>query len=254
LVGNVLEFADALSRPYYAGNVAKDVLEEENVARWRYRQLIRWFSKNFVLLFNNSYVNPWYLVRMSITQFAATLCAYMETWKMKGIETKGCTPKKFRLAVFNHLRRQWVGLIPKFDELSDDKPSPTFAWNGPEFQVIRRNTLPEEVLSSELLDLENYRITVADHEVEVPSTEKDSESDLTDIESEKGADVESEKEERTEAGNVEQDPDGEEERPETDNGQPEMQVDEEANAGSKQKSSEKPTQSKPRSRGRSFGE
>jgi hypothetical protein len=258
LVGNIIEFADALSRPYYAGKVPKDVLEEENVARWRYRQLIRWIANNFVLVFENSYVNPWYLVHMSIAQFAATLCAYMETWKMKGNEAKGCTPKKFRLAVFNHLRRQWLGLIPKFDELSNDQASPTFAWNGPEFQVLRRNKLPQGVVFTELADLESYKVSVAEFDNEVVDTERDSDSELTN--------AESTKDKRSEAGEVHQDPDGEEERPAEEDerpveedkrpaegGEQNMLVDGEAIAGSQQQSSEEPTQNKRRLRSQSNG-
>jgi hypothetical protein len=254
MVGNVLEFSDALSRPYYAGKVSKEVVEEENVARWRYRQLIKWFSSRYVLVFDGKFVNPWYLVHMSLAQFSATLIAYMETWEMKAAEAKGCTPKRFRLAVFNHLRRQWLELVPKFDQLSKGKASQSLAWDGPKFEVLHREEMPQDQISSELRDLESFKVFVGDVDEEEIDAANESESDLTELEGESDDENDSEKEsakERSAAGVAEQDQDGEEERPAVDEDD-DMDVDEET--GSKRKTSKKSTQSRRRPRSKSNGE
>jgi hypothetical protein len=254
MVGNVLEFADALSRPYYAGKVPKEVTEEENVARWRYRQFIKWFSSRFVLVFDGKFVNPWYLVRMSLAQFSATLCAYMETWETKEANAKGCTPKRFRLAVFNHLRRQWLELVPKFDQLTKGKKSSaSFAWGGPSFEVLRREQMPQGQISSELRDLESFKVFVGDVDEDQVNAGNESESDLTeqpDSEDEDEGKKESAKEPSA-AGQVEQDPEGEEERPAEEEDE-DMDVDEEA--GSKRKTSKKSSGSRRRPRSKSNGE
>ena len=248
MVGNVLEFADALSRPYYAGKVPKEITEEENVARWRYRQLVKWFSSRYVLVFDGKLVSPWYLVRMSLAQFAATLCAYMETWEMKAVDAKGCTPKQFRLAVFNHLRRQWLELVPKFDQLCEGNASQSFAWSGPKFEVLNRAEMPQGQISSELRDLASFKVFVGD--VDQVKTVNDFDSDLTELEGESEDEKESEKE-GSAAGVVEQDQDGEEERTAEDEDD-DMDVDEET--GSNRKTSKTSTQSRRRPRSKSNSE
>jgi hypothetical protein len=170
MVGNVLEFADALSRSYYTGKAEKGIPEEENVARWRYRQLMKWYSTKYVLKFDKSYVNPWYLVYLSIVRFASTLCAYVTRWRSNLEE--GVSPVKFRTAVSNHLRRNWSALIPKYESLAQNAPR-SFAWSGPDFEVVPRGKLPRDVI--ELKDLENERVFVEE--------EGTRESELTDLDS-----------------------------------------------------------------------
>jgi hypothetical protein len=121
VVGNVLEFNNALSWPIFAGKVDKEVQEEGHVARWRYRQLIKWFSTNYVLVFGNSVVSPWYVVHRSLVCFAASLCGYMARWKMAP-DIKGCTQTKYRKTVLDHLRQNWPELIPKFKVLMKNPP------------------------------------------------------------------------------------------------------------------------------------
>jgi hypothetical protein len=160
IVGNVLEFSDALSRPYFLGKVDDQVKEEENVARWRYWQFIKWFAANFVLVIGNSIVSPWYVVHLSLVHFAASLCGYMTRWKTAP-EIKGCNLKKYRKTVLDHLRRYWPELILKFEVLVKDPP-PSFAWRGPDFQILPRKQLSEEQAASEVYDLNSDKVFVGD--------------------------------------------------------------------------------------------
>lgn len=183
IVGNVIEFAEALSRPHFAGKVANHIKEEENVARWRYRQLMNWFAANHVIIMGNFVISPWYIMQLSLVRFASSLCAYMTRWKAAS-EIKGCTVPKFRAAVEKHLRRDYPELLGKFKSLESDPP-PSFAWQGPNFSVVCRSNLSTEMASSEVRDLDSDRVYLGDLD------EDDSNSSEESKESEEGEPVES---------------------------------------------------------------
>jgi hypothetical protein len=186
MVGNVLEFAEALSRPHFAGKERKDILEEQNVAKWRYRQLLKWIAQTFVLDFDGCHVNPTYLAMLSMVRFGAALCAYMARWKGR-TSIKGCTLVKFRLTVQTHLRRHWPELMPKFNELEKDPPS-SFAWYGPDFQILKRENLPNMV-DPEMAQHQSDPIFTFDDDEDLDDSKLSESSALTDIESSSSSDT-----------------------------------------------------------------
>src|SRR2546425_5020047 len=80
VVGNVIELTVALDHQSYSGMMGAGTIEEEQEAAntW-YRFFIRWFCKKNCVLIGNHWLNPAYIFKKSLVDFAATILFYKMT-------------------------------------------------------------------------------------------------------------------------------------------------------------------------------
>jgi len=136
MVGNMLELAPALSFKHFGKHVPEEVLEEQNIAMWRYRLFQSWFIRRYILVIADQSVNPCYLFNKSLIQFCAGLCSYMKRWE-KQVKL-GVTPKQVTAIVVDHFRNEWQDLLGSFEKILHEDPSNSgwFTWNGPHFSIF----------------------------------------------------------------------------------------------------------------------
>jgi hypothetical protein len=149
MVGNMLEFASAFSFKYFGSKPPADVIEERNVAMWRYRLFQGWFNRRYILDIGGAGLNPCYLFNRSLLQFGAAICCYMRRWEKKVF--LGITAKQVTGIVLDHIRNEWQDLLVAFEKtLKDDSTkSNWFTWKGPTFRIFRRD---ESQVWTEMLD------------------------------------------------------------------------------------------------------
>jgi hypothetical protein len=153
MLGNIIELAEAFALNSVT-HVSKDnltIVEEEQIARWRYRRFIGWIARTHVAVVNNTIVDIWYLFHRSLIEFASSLCAYKQACPDKTTEFP-FTLEMLRKTISDHLKSDWPLLLPRFTQLLES-PTGLFTWTGPAFKIWRRDRLPPHFLILELDDL-----------------------------------------------------------------------------------------------------
>jgi hypothetical protein len=153
MLGNIIELVEAfaLSSSVRYEDERPDIVEEEDVARWRYRQFFAWVAANHVAVMKGSIVSPWYLFQRSILEFASSLCAYKTACPKKQHEYP-YTPEMLREKTTDYFKSQWPMLVPRFRQLLQS-PTGLFTWTGPRFKIWRRDKLPPHFLVLEEKEL-----------------------------------------------------------------------------------------------------
>jgi hypothetical protein len=146
MVGNMLEFGHAFDRNIPGKKAPPAIVEERNVAMWRYRIFQSWFNKHYILDISGQGVNPCYIFSQSLISFAAAMCAYVKRWEMK--TNLGVSPMVVTL-VYSHIRSEWQDLLLPFERLCRNKGrAHKFVWPH-DFRILRRD---ESQVWTELLD------------------------------------------------------------------------------------------------------
>jgi hypothetical protein len=159
MVGTVLELSRALSRIYYGRAVDFLLIEEENVARWRYRQLITWFVQTYWITVGGTIVSPWYVVQRFLIEFASSLCAYKTIWDRSDTH-QGLSADQLLETIKRHLESDWPTLLPRFRQLLVS-PTNQFRWTGPQLEIFRRDQLRPGTLLPEVMDIQTYPVHTA---------------------------------------------------------------------------------------------
>lgn len=152
-LGNLIEFASALDLRTYE-NIILDEEEqlEIEIAMTRYRTFGRWFSRNFGLLIEGTWVAASYLFKRRLISFAATTCVYFakeHSTTQRQSELKGITPSLVKSHFRRHIRLCWPDLLPLFEHLLDN-PSSFLYHTGPSIRVFRKTEL--NLLNENLAD------------------------------------------------------------------------------------------------------
>jgi hypothetical protein len=154
MLGHIIELAEVFALNSVTHNDHKKnptIVEEEQIARWRYRRFIGWIARTHVAVVNNSIVNIWYIFHRSMIEFASSLCAYKQACPDKTTEYP-FTLEMLQKKISDHLKSDWPQLVPRFLQLLDS-PTGLFTWTGPAFKIWRRDKLPPHFLVLELDDL-----------------------------------------------------------------------------------------------------
>jgi len=135
MVGNILEFSDALDTDCFGKNVPDDIMEERSAARSRYRQFQCWFIRWYILDIEGEAVNPCYVFQLSLIDFGVALCSYGERWKME------VPSKQLRRAVLSFFRTNFQDLLGALEERlgKDIAHCHWLSWTGPHFGIYRRD-------------------------------------------------------------------------------------------------------------------
>jgi hypothetical protein len=135
-VGNILEFSAVFEPASRRG--LKEVVEERNLAMWRYRLFQRWFNSRYIIEIDGENVNPSYIFHRSLVDFGVALYFYAKRWESHA--EIGLTPVKLRELIVNHIRMDWQYLSTIFlDLLSQDlSNSHSLRWRGPNFTIVPR--------------------------------------------------------------------------------------------------------------------
>jgi hypothetical protein len=137
-LGAFLEFATAVSRPHYYRTISNHEQEEENVARWKYRQLLRWYQFEYVAKADGAYVDINFLANFILVQFAVALVKYAKKFE-KDLSGGHLNAKSLRAAVLNHLLQDWPELTEAFRQKEKDEGLvQPLVWHGVEFEISRR--------------------------------------------------------------------------------------------------------------------
>jgi hypothetical protein len=138
-LGAFLEFATAVSRPHYSRTISKLEVEEENVARWKYRQFLRWYQSKYVAKSKDNVFDINYVANFVLVQFAVALVLYAKKFE-NDLGKQPLNAKSLRLAVLNHLHQDWPELVEAFlkKEQSDGSSRLSLVWPGIPFTLLRR--------------------------------------------------------------------------------------------------------------------
>jgi hypothetical protein len=155
MVGNLLEFSKA-----FAGKSTGNAeVEEQDVARFRYRRFMGWFADHHILVFDSHLVNPWYVFYRSLIEFGSSLCVYKSVWPELNTDG-GFTEGPLRRCISEHIRDQWAILLPRFSQLLKS-PTRLFKWTGPSFKIWRRDELPPNFVAPETIDHPDFPVLSA---------------------------------------------------------------------------------------------
>jgi hypothetical protein len=139
MVGSMLEFAMVFSHKFLGPKPPPEVVEEMNVAMWRYRIFRAWFTKQYILEVGGQGLNPSYVFNKCLIQFGGALCSYMKRWEAK--VALGISARQVKKIVLNHFRKEWQDLLSSFEQLLKEDPSKChwFTWQGPPFRILPRD-------------------------------------------------------------------------------------------------------------------
>ena len=153
MLGNIIELADvfALGSKTHVEVKSPTIVEEETVARWRYRQFVAWIAANHVAVIDGTIVNPWYIFHRALIEFASSLCAYKEANPKTNCDYP-FTPAMLQKKTLDCIKSQWPMLVPRFLQRLES-PTGFFTWTGPNFQIWRRDELPPTFLILEAKEL-----------------------------------------------------------------------------------------------------
>jgi hypothetical protein len=78
-VGCLVELSQALDeRTYTKGTIPEDDQDEIDAATTWYCLFIQWYAARFVIVTNNEWINPHYIFKRCLVDFAATMVCYAE--------------------------------------------------------------------------------------------------------------------------------------------------------------------------------
>jgi hypothetical protein len=135
-LGVFLEFSDALSRPHYFGTISKHEVVEENVARWKFRQFLRWYRFNYAVTCNGYVMDIGYMANRFLIRYAVALVTYTNRFRDE-LNGKHLNSKSMRVAILNHFHSDWPELIEAFRQMEKESSAPSLVWDAPPFEVIR---------------------------------------------------------------------------------------------------------------------
>ena len=138
-LGAFLEFSPAVSRPHYSRTISLQEVEEENAARWKYRQFLRWYQFNYVVGVHGSVYDTNYMANYTLLQYAVALVKYARKFQEE-LSGELLNAKSLRTAVLNHLHQDWPELTEAFleKEKEEGHVGLSLVWPWGPFEVIRR--------------------------------------------------------------------------------------------------------------------
>jgi hypothetical protein len=146
-VGTVIELGFALDhRNYEGGTVAEDEAEEMEAAMSRYRIFIRWYSGRYMLLVDRQWVNPTYIFKKRLAEFAATVRSYVGEQEKDALRLdphhKLSAQTVYRL-ILRHLTMHWPTLVDYFMMIKEI-PSPFLYHTQPSFKILVKTDMKVE--------------------------------------------------------------------------------------------------------------
>ena len=115
------------------------IVEERNVAVWRYRLFKRWFHRQYILSLQDKGLNPYYLFNKTLIDFATALCHYANRWEKNNV--LDISAKNITKLILNHMRKEWQDLLGAFEKSLAQDPSTCcwFGWRGGKFYILPRD-------------------------------------------------------------------------------------------------------------------
>jgi hypothetical protein len=165
-LGNIIEFANALDHRTYEGpELTPDEDQERLTAISRYHTFIVWYSNNFGLLIQDQWVNPGYLFKKRLVDFAVTVFEYFRRQQpLLNINhrTSGLTDTSLWKCLRHHIAENWLSLVPYLDA-TVEQPSLFLYYTGPDVVVMAKTAEHVMALTSlglaEVLEYDDAPIT-----------------------------------------------------------------------------------------------
>src|ERR1700738_742657 len=151
MVGNLLEFGFVFDHAQFGTRVPPNVVEEQNVAVWRYRLFKRWFNHQYILSMEDKGLNPFYVFNRSLIDFGVALCSYANRWQKSHVLS--IPSKNMTKLILGHIHKDWQDLLGSFEKALNEDPSAChwFSWRGGRFYILPRD---ERQVWGELFDWE----------------------------------------------------------------------------------------------------
>lgn len=140
-VGTLLELSSVLSRLFYLpdyGGMSKEDREEMLTARYRYRLLINWYSRNYVLQMNHQWVHPSYVAKRHLLDTALCLNEYAKSINGKASRPEEVTTEAIQDELLRHFHNHAKDLYPAFKERRDIDGHNSLSWEGDKFTPKKR--------------------------------------------------------------------------------------------------------------------
>lgn len=122
-------------------------MEEMEAAMSRYRIFIRWYSSRYMLLVDRQWVNPTYIFKKRLAEFATTIRQYVNEQEKDALrldpDHKLSAVTIYRL-IIRHLTMHWPTLVDYFLMIKDIS-SPFLYHTRPSFKLfVKTDTKVEE--------------------------------------------------------------------------------------------------------------
>jgi hypothetical protein len=143
-LGCLTELSRPLDERLYASEVISQAEEDEiRAAQTRYRRFIAWYQERYVLVIENELINPSYLFRRRLVDFAASIVLYAREQESdffkSPVGTRGVAETIITRNILAHFSDAWAELSEVFLEVKKN-PSPRLYYHGPEFKIIARQS------------------------------------------------------------------------------------------------------------------
>jgi hypothetical protein len=178
MVGTLIELADIINRWSYTKTNPPAVIEEQNAARAKYRRFLVWYASTYILLLDETLVGAWYVAHRMLVEVAAAIAIYKRETTKITVGVAKCTTGSVKLAVVRFLQRDWPELLPKFEQLLEQR-KPQLYWTGPSLNIRRRSNAPVPAIVKEWLDYPAQPIYLAKDANKGTDVEMDGPTDPT---------------------------------------------------------------------------
>lgn len=135
-----------LSRPlderiYTKEAILRDEEDEINAAQTRYRRFITWYQERYFLVIKGELINPSYLFRRRLVDFASTIVLYAREQENDFLKApvgrKTVSEPAITRNILAHFNDAWAELSDIFLEVKKN-PSSRLYYDGPEIRIIAR--------------------------------------------------------------------------------------------------------------------
>jgi len=138
-LGCLIEFSRPLDeRLYTKESIPRDEQDEIDAAQTRYRRFITWYQQRFFIIIDGEWINPSYIFRRRLVDFASTLVLYVreqqDDFHTGAVGHHTLTETAMTKQLLNHFGQGWAELTETFLEVKKH-PSPRLYYDGPTIRI-----------------------------------------------------------------------------------------------------------------------
>lgn len=141
-LGCLIELSRPLDERLYTGeSIPQDEQDEINAVQTRYRRFITWYQERFFIVIDGELINPSYLFRRRLVDFASTVVSYVREqendFHKAPVGRHTLKEPAITRHILNHFSEGWADLSDTFLEVRKNA-SPRLYYDGPKIKIMAR--------------------------------------------------------------------------------------------------------------------
>jgi hypothetical protein len=116
-------------------------------------------------MLDETLVCPWYVAHRMLVEIGAAISIYKRDTTKITVGVAKCTTGSVKLAVVKFLQQDWPELLPKFQQLLDQR-KPHLYWTGPRLNIRLRSSTPVPAIVKERTEYPGQPIYLAGRDLD----------------------------------------------------------------------------------------